>query len=115
MAAEWNFTIDQGAEFDRTLTWRDNNDTPIDLTGFTGDLQARFKVSSAAIILQMSTSNSRMILGGANGTIRLKLTAAESRVLDFLVGVHDLELTSSGGAVTRLLEGQVTLSPEVTR
>jgi hypothetical protein len=29
--------------------------------------------------------------------------------------VYDVEITSSGGEVTRVLEGQVEVTPEVTR
>jgi hypothetical protein len=29
--------------------------------------------------------------------------------------VYDLEITASTGAVTRILQGQVTVTPEVTR
>ena len=29
--------------------------------------------------------------------------------------VYDLEITASSGAVTRILQGQVTVTPEVTR
>ena len=115
MAAEWNFTIDQGAEFDRTLTWKDDNGALIDLTGFTGDMQARFKVGDAATLFQISTTNAKMILGGAAATIQLKLSAADTRVLSIASGVHDLEMVSSGGKVTRLLQGKVTLDLEVTR
>lgn len=114
-AAEFDFVIEQGAEFDRTLTWKDSNGNLIDLTGYTAELQGRFKVDSATTALSMSTTAGSIVLGGVNGTIQLLQTALQTRALSFGSIVYDLELTSSGGKVTRLFEGKIQLNLEVTR
>ena len=42
------------------------------------------------------------------------LTAAESGALDAERYVYDLEITSDVGAVTRVIEGLITVRPQVT-
>jgi hypothetical protein len=48
-----------------------------------------------------------------SGTINLFISAASSSYLTFNQGVYDLEITS-GSVVTRLIQGSVQLSKEVT-
>ena len=114
-AARYDFKIEQGAQFDRTLTYKDSNGVLIDLTGFTAALQVRFKKDSPATLIDMTSTNGAIILGGTAGTIRLLQTAAQTRLNTFLSAVYDLELTSSGGIPNRLFEGFFHNSLEVTR
>jgi len=75
-------------------------------------LRTAYSASSATI--ELTTANGRISLTNA-GVITLSLTATETAALAAGRYVYDLEMVSSGGVVTRLLEGVVTVSPEVTR
>jgi hypothetical protein len=66
-------------------------------------------------VLELTTANSKITLGGAAGTITLNLTATETAAITQQSLAYDLELVSAGGEVTRLVEGQIVLTPEVTR
>jgi hypothetical protein len=48
-------------------------------------------------------------------TIELEISAADTADVEAMKAVYDLELESAGGDVTRLLEGEALISPEVTR
>jgi hypothetical protein len=61
-----------------------------------------------------STLNAGITLGGAAGTIVITIDADYTSDLNDGSYVYDLELTSSTGTVTRLLEGQFVVTPEVT-
>lgn len=61
-----------------------------------------------------STLNAGITLGGAAGTIVITIDADYTSKLTSGSYVYDLELTSSTGTVTRLLEGQFVVTPEVT-
>lgn len=114
-AVTYDITIEQGATFQLNIVWKNPNETPINLTGYTARMQVREKVASTSTLLNLTTENGGIALGGVTGTIAV--TAAASLTDDITVkrGVYDLELISSGGVVTRLVEGCVTISPEVTR
>lgn len=113
MAGEYNFTIEQGATFNLLMTWRIDN-VPVNLTGYTARLQARIDIDETDTILSLTTG-AGITLGGAAGTISLDQTATQTALLPKGEYVYDLELQSSGGIVTRLLQGELNISAEVTR
>lgn len=111
----YDMTIFQGASFDTTLTWKTGTPaTAVNLTGYTARLQVRTSVDSASTVLELTTSNGGITLGGAAGTVALAATATATTALSAGYYVYDLELVS-GATVTRLLEGRVSVSAEVTR
>lgn len=115
MAGRYDFVIEQGVPFTRTMTWRDDANTVVNLTGYTAKLQIRSRAESTTPILELSTSNGRITLGGATGIITLTLDATTTGALNFVRGVYQLELYNGSSVPTRLLEGVVSLSKEVVR
>jgi hypothetical protein len=113
-AGSLNFTIEQGATFNLLLTWKIDG-TPVNITNWTARLAARVDVEDSEIILSLTTSNGGITLGGAAGTISLNQTATQTALLPAGTYVYDLELISGAGAVTRLVQGELNISPEVTR
>jgi len=113
MAGQYNFTIEQGATFNLLMTWKIDN-VAVNLTGYTARLQARIDVDEIDTILSLTTG-AGITLGGAAGTITLNQTATQTALLPKGEYVYDLELQSSGGIVTRLLQGELNISAEVTR
>jgi hypothetical protein len=112
-AGSYNFLIEQGTTFNLVLTWR-IDDVLVNLTGYTARLQARIDTQATSTIFSL-TSGSGITLGGALGTITIAQDATTTAALPSGIYVYDLELQSSGGTVTRLVQGNVTISPEVTR
>jgi hypothetical protein len=115
-AGVYNFVIYQGADFDTTLTWKNSDGSAVNLTGYTARLHVRETVESLTTLLEMTTGNGSIVLGGVAGTIRLLLTSTATAALTWSQPYpFDLELVSGGGIVTRLLEGTFELDKEVTR
>ena len=111
-----NITIYQGASWDLALTWKVGDPaTLVNLTGYTARMQIRSKTSAGAVAEALTTANGKIALGGALGTITMTLSAADTAAINAGRYVYDLELVSSSGYVTRLVEGQCIVSPEVTR
>ena len=92
-----------------------DNGTPNNLTGYTARMQVRATIAAASALLDLTTSNGGIVLGGTAGTIRILATAAQTAALTIDEGFYDLELIDGAGAVRRLLYGAVTVSKEVTR
>lgn len=114
-AAVYNLNIEQGATYTRVLTWKDSSGNPINLTGYTARMQFRRNASSSEILYDANTTNGKIVLGGTAGTITFTISATDSAAFAFGCAVYDLEIESAGGQVTRLLEGGVEVSLEVTR
>ena len=124
-AGRYSFVIEQGATFTVELQYKDGNGTPIDLTGYGGRMQIRPSIASSTIYASLSSSlnpdGTGINFSGSNGytpptsgSIGLYISAASSSLLNFDLAVYDLEIYS-GSFVSRILEGQVKLSKEVTR
>lgn len=115
MAAKYQIKIKQGSEFERFITWKDKNNIPIDVTNYTAKLHIRNKISNSSILLlELTTENGGITLGGADGKITLKINAATSSAFTWIEGVYDLELISPIGYTLRILEGRVNINAEVT-
>jgi hypothetical protein len=113
--ASHDLTIPAGATYSQTLNWKTGSPAAfVNTTGYTARMQLRTSYSAATASLELTTVNGRISLTNA-GVITLSLTATETAALAAGRYVYDLEMVSSGGQVTRLLEGVLTVSPEVTR
>jgi hypothetical protein len=113
-AGRYDMLIEQGATFYLPIDYLDSTNQPVDLTLYTARLQARRIPVGDEIMLEMTTENGRIELGGVDGTIFLSYTAEDATFLEPGEYLYDLELVS-GESVTRLIEGRLTISPEVTK
>ncbi len=122
-AALHNILAEQGATYAQTFTCRDEAGVLVDLTGYTARMQVREEYSSAEKLLDLTTENGAIVLGGAAGTIAVVASATQMAAIVVpdgvakpprLVCVYDLELVN-GSFVERLLQGSFTVVREVTR
>ena len=126
-AGRYSFTIEQGATLDFELAYKDSNNDPIDLTGYQGRMQIRPSVGSDTVYITLSSSlepdGTGLNFSGSDGlnpptsgTIGIFISANSSSLLNFNEAVYDLALATGSEypVVTRLLEGQVKLSKNVT-
>jgi len=114
-AGKLNIEIEQGSTFTLPLTWKDSNGDVIDISGWSARMHIRDEITSVTTILELTTGNGRITIDGPNGGVNLLIDDTDTAALDFTSGVYDLEMISPTTAVTRLLEGRVSLDKEVTR
>jgi hypothetical protein len=115
VADQYNILIDQGATYTLALTYNNANGTPINLTNYTAAMQVRDTVNSTTTVLSLSSPSNGIVITGASGLINITVTAAQTTALSANTFVYDLEITSTTGVVTRLIQGSVTVNAEVTR
>jgi len=113
-AGKLNMVIEQGATFNPVLTYQDADGNIIDLTSFTARMKIKDSRSDATALEELTTENGGITLGGVAGTIALLFDDAATAAMTWESGVYDLELISGSSIVTRLLQGVVTVSAEVT-
>jgi hypothetical protein len=127
-AGRYSFTIEQGTTFQLELIYKDSNQTPINLTGYSGRMQIRPTVDSNTVYLTLSSSlntdGTGLNFSGSSGTnppssgsIGIYIASCTSSLLNFTNAYYDLEIYSGSNCpyTVRLIEGQVQLSKEVTR
>lgn len=89
--------------------------TPHDLTGYTARMQIRPSYTSATILLELTTANSRIILDNLDKVITLQIAATDTDDITWKSGVYDLEMVSPSAVVTQLLRGNVVVLEEATK
>ncbi|MDJ0338271.1 hypothetical protein [Cryobacterium sp. PH31-O1] len=106
--------ISQGETVSRTFLWALDG-IPVDVTGYAAHLQVRARTASPDTLLDLSTQNGGLTLGGTAGTIELRIDAETTAQLPAIACVFSLEMTSGGGDVTPLVSGPFEVRAEVTR
>ena len=110
-----HFIIEQGATFGQVLTLKDSAGAVINLSGYSsGLMQLRENPDASTIVLDISTTNGRMVFGGVAGTITITVSASDTAALTAADGVFDLEITT-GSVVTRLIEGTYSIRRNISR
>jgi hypothetical protein len=110
MAAKANIIIDQGSTFTTYLALTQDDGSVLDLTGYTARGQIRRWYTSNSYV-QFNVSISEPNTGFINLALDANTTA------NMFAGryVYDIQATDSYGTISRVIEGIVTVTPEVTR
>ena len=109
MSGKYNIVAEQGATFN--LNFRVETDgTPWNLTGYTFAMQVRRSTSSSTTLLNITSATMT-----SQGHVSVTVSAATMADVPAGRWVYDIELTSSGNQVTRILEGRFIVTPEVTQ
>ena len=88
---------------------------PVDMTSFTARMQIRPSLTSTTTIKELTTINGGILLDNTLKTITIFMSATDTAAFTFSTAVYSLELVSSGGIVTQLVTGNMSLVQEVTR
>lgn len=109
MAVKAHLVIDQGTDFTANIELEDNSGSTYDLTGYTVAAQMRKNYTSSSAVTFSTTTN------GSGGTVFLSLTNTQTSAIEPGRYLYDVEITSAGGTKTRVVEGIVTVTPNMTR
>lgn len=106
----YNTSLVKGDTWTRTLTYTVDG-AAVDLSTYTAELEVKASYSGPTLL---SITQASGITLGADGSIVLVLSAAQTNTLAVGAYVYDLQLTSPGGTVGTILQGTMTVQPEVT-
>jgi hypothetical protein len=110
-AGTYNLVIDQGSDFALDLIIKQAG-TALNLANYSGRAQLRTSVDASSV----SASFTVTITNASEGALKLQLPAATTSSISAGQYVYDLEIfTSNDSIVKRIIGGEVTLTPEVTR
>ncbi len=110
MATVSNLFVDAGTDYSTIITVAATNGQPLNLTGYSVASQMRKSYSSSTVYNFTSS-----LYDAANGKVRLQLNNTQSSAIPAGRWLYDVEITSPSGTKTRVIEGIVTVTPEITR
>jgi hypothetical protein len=115
MAHYEDIIVDQGSDFILKLELVDRNNDVKDLTGYTGAGKAKTSFSALTSVDFAAT----VANPATDGILQLQLTNAQTDAMSPGRYVYDVEIQSQDASdntiVERILEGQLTVTPSVTR
>jgi hypothetical protein len=110
-AARYNLVIDQGSDFAINFTVKEDGSAK-NLTGYSARAQMRTSKTASSVAATFTCT----ISTPTNGTVTMSLPNGTSSALAAGTYVYDLEIfTANNAIVTRLLQGSIDLTQEVTR
>ena len=115
MTATYSFSINQGSDVSLPIILKDCSGNVLDLTGYSVAMQIRKFKSSADAIDTLETSDGRIALEAEAGKFTLSFPHQITETYPVGKLVYDIEIESGGGEITRVLEGTISVSGEVTR
>lgn len=114
-AGLYNFSIEQGADFDLSISWAtrtDGVDTLVDITGYNARWQ--FITDKGEIIEWLSTGVSPVITVDAiNKKFIIAVPAVITATYNFVTANHEFEVTAPSGKKYRFLKGYCKLETEL--
>ncbi len=110
-AGTYNLVIDQGSDFALDLVIKEGG-SALNLANYSGRAQLRTSVTASSA----SASFTVTVTNAANGALKMQLPAATSSGISAGQYVYDLEIYTSGDSIVkRIMQGEATITPEVTR
>jgi hypothetical protein len=108
-ASPLNLTIEQGIDFEITITVRNKNNVPLNLLGYSAESEVRKHYSSTT-----SRPFTVTFVDRQNGRISLSMPHSVTQTLSEGRYVYDIILISSNQLRTRVIQGTVLVSPGVS-
>jgi len=125
-AGKYNFIVEQGSQHEVTFRYKLSDGNYQNLTGYRVRMSVKDHITDTTFVYQATSDtsaageesfNAHFALSDQSATpgqFVLTIPANTTKLLSFGQGVYDMELVSSNGVVTRLLEGKFKLKPEVS-
>lgn len=112
-------TLSQGATWRRRFTLsRGNPAVPVDLTGCEARMELRQRVGAPdpadISVSEVPTADGAIVIGGADGTLEVTITAAATTLLSARQYVYDLFVEWPDGDVWKVAKGTIANDRAVT-
>jgi len=108
MSTRIDLVLDQGADFLTVFNVQAANGSPVDLSMYSSASQMRKDyLSNTYIQFNMSTD--------ANGNVTMNLPSGNTMSITPGRYRYDIEITSPSNVISRIVEGIIDVSPNITR
>jgi len=104
-------TVDQGTTFESSIDLIGDDGAAINVTNyvFSGQIRKSYYSSNSTANITIT------IVNAANGNVRMSLNAATTSNIKAGRYLYDLKMTDTNSVVTRIVEGIITITPQVTK
>jgi hypothetical protein len=111
-AGSHNFKIEQGTTFNNTLTYKQADDTAVDISGAQITLKAKDNRSDSTLVVDLSVGNGITITNATAGEFTISIPSSTTANYTWNRADFDLDLTLSS-TTERLISGQIQIIKSV--
>ena len=111
MAQYVELDLDQGTDFAFNLDLTNEDGSVINVAGYSFSSAIRKSFYSSTVTANMTV----LIVDAANGNVNLSLSAATTANIRAGRYLFDVKQTDASNTKTRLMEGVITVNPQVTK
>lgn len=113
MAKRYDIKIEQGALYTRTVAVQNSDGTARNLTGFSAKMHFRRFKGDATALLSLVTG-SGITINGPLGLVTFTISTAQTTAITWATGVYDLKIIDGSSEGERILEGNASVSVQVS-
>lgn len=119
MAQYYEMHIDAGADYVMTVSQEDTAGTAIPLTGYSARMMLKSTYADITPLISLTSEvGGGLTIDEAAGEIEINISDTDTATLcddEVTEGVYDLEIESSAGVITRLIDGPWFAHPQATK
>jgi hypothetical protein len=104
-------TIDQGTTFETSIDLTNDDGTSVNVAGYVFSAQVRKSYYSVNPTANITVT----ITNPASGNVKLSIDAANTANIRAGRYLYDVKMTNTTGVTTRVIEGIITVTPQVSR
>lgn len=110
-----DFEIEKGTSFVRTVAYLDENEDPIDITGYTAIMRLRAENNNTSTLyLTLETGSGITIADAAAGEFEVTITDEQTTLFPFTQAHYDMIVESPAGVKTKILKGVINVNPSIS-
>lgn len=103
--------MDQGSTFETSIDLTNDDGTSKNVQSYIFTSQIRKSYFSNTVTANLTAT----IVSGVNGNVKLSMTAANTANIKAGRYLYDVKMTAPDGVATRVIEGIITVTPQVSR
>ena len=111
MASQVELFCDQGTDFSYQLDVSNDDGTPLNVANYVFNSSVRKSYYSTAVVANLTIS----ILSAANGNVQLSMNSATTSNIKPGRYVYDVKMKNDSNTTFRVIEGIITVYPQVTK
>lgn len=111
MANVYDISIEQGSSFNLTLTAKDSNGIPLNLSGYNARGWIKYGYGSTGYLINL---NPVVHPSYISGLITVSLSASGTSSLPVTKAVYDVEVYNASNYTFKAIRGYANIIPEVT-
>lgn len=111
MANQVELFCDQGTDFSYTIDLSNDDGTAINVAGYAFSSSVRKSYYSSSVTANMTVT----ILSAANGNVEISMNSATTANIKAGRYLYDVKMKDAANVTSRVIEGVITVNPQITK